>query len=90
LGAGFATIIPSFGTWALYLLALGAGWPWAVSIGVGFGVGRSLLLFVTARVRSTPALADVMRRFTGAESLARAVAVACYGLVIVMVGFSVT
>lgn len=90
LGMGFATYIPSFGIWALYLLALGAGWQWAMAMGAAFGVGRSLLLFVTARVRSAPALADVMRRFAGAENLARWTAVAGYAVVIVVVGIYVT
>lgn len=88
LGAGFVTIVPSFGTWAMFLLAAGAGVPLAISLGVAFGVGRSLLLVSTARVRSTPALADTMRRFNGAERLAGWVAVAGYGVVI-MVGLYV-
>jgi hypothetical protein len=88
LGAGFVTIIPSFGTWAMFLLAAGSGIPLAVSLGVAFGIGRSLLLVSTARVRSTPALADTMRRFNGAERLAGWLAVAAYGVVI-MVGFYV-
>jgi hypothetical protein len=88
LGAGFVTIIPSFGTWAMFLLAAGSGFPLAPLLGVAFGVGRSLLLVSTARVRSTPALADTMRRFNGAERRAGWLAVAAYGVVI-MVGLYV-
>lgn len=84
LGAGFATIIPSFGTWALYLIALGAGVPAAAAIGAGFGVGRSLLLLSTRRVRSPSALASTMRSFSSAEGRARWAAILGYGAVIVV------
>jgi len=85
LGAGFATIIPTFGTWALYLVAMGVGVPAAVAIGVAFGIGRSLLLFFTRYVRSTSVLAETMRRFTRAENLARWVSIAGYAVALVMV-----
>lgn len=90
LGAGFATIIPSFGTWALFLIALGAGFPFAILIGIAFGAGRSLLLFSTRRVRSTSSLADRMRRFNSAEEMARRLAVAGYAAVLVLVVLNVT
>jgi hypothetical protein len=84
LGSGFATIIPSFGTWALYLIALGAGVPAAVAIGFGFGVGRSLLLLSTRRVRSPSVLAATMRAFSGAEGRVRWASIAGYAAVIVV------
>jgi len=90
LGSGFATIIPTFGTWALYLIALGAGVPTAVWIGVGFGVGRSLLLLTTRFVRSPSALAETMRRFTSAENLSRWASIAGYAVVILVLGANVT
>ena len=89
LGLGFLTIISSWGYWAILVVAASIGLPQAVLIGVGFGVGRSLLLVSTRRVGSPSALADLMRRFTGAERTARWVALAGYGLVIVTVGFYV-
>lgn len=90
LGAGFATIIPSFGTWALFLIAMGTGFPMAAYVGLAFGAGRSLLLFTTRSVRSTSSLAEVMRRFTSAEGLARNVAVAGYAAVLFVVVLNVT
>lgn len=89
LGAGIATIIPSFGTWALFLIALGAGFPMAAYVGLAFGVGRSLLLFTTRSVRSTSSLAEVMRRFTSAEGAARNLALAGYAMVLVVVVLNV-
>jgi len=82
LGAGFATIIPSFGTWALYLIALGAGVQAALAIGVGFGLGRSLLLLSTRRVRSPSVLAETMKSFSGAEGRVRWASIIGYGAVI--------
>ena len=84
LGAGFATIIPSFGTWAMLLVALGIGFPYAMFIGIAFGAGRSLLLLSTRSVRSTSSLADRMRRFTHAEDAARRAALAGYATVLVL------
>jgi len=89
LGLGFVTIVPSWGYWAVQVAAATAGLPAAILIGVGFGLGRSLLLVTARRVGSPTALADLMRRFTGAEATARWVATAGYALVVVMVGFDV-
>jgi hypothetical protein len=86
LGVGFATIVPSWGIWALLVTAACIGVPGAILFGAGFGVGRSLLLFSTRRVDSTSALAGLMLRFSGAESSARRVALAGYGVVILIVG----
>ena len=90
LGAGFATIIPSFGTWAMLLVALSAGFPFVMLMGIAFGVGRSLLLLSTRSVRSTSSLADRMRKFNGAEEMARRVSVAGYAAVLVLVVLNVT
>lgn len=89
LGLGFMTIVPSWGYWAVLAVGASIGLPWAALIGVGFGVGRSLLLVASRRVGSPNALADMMRRFSGAESTARRVAVAGYGLVVLMAGIDV-
>lgn len=89
LGLGFVTIVPSWGYWAILVVAASMGLPAAVFIGLGFGLGRSLLLVFTRRVGSPSALADLMRRFTGAERGARWVALAGYGLVLLTVGFYV-
>jgi hypothetical protein len=85
LGLGFVTIVPSFGYWALLIVAASVGLPGATLIGVGFGVGRSLLLLTARRVGSPSALAEMMRRFTGAEPLAKKAALAAYGMVILTV-----
>lgn len=89
LGAGFMTIIPSFGTWALYLMAVGAGTSTALAIGTAFGVGRSLLLLSTWAVRSSSVLADTMRRFVSAENRARWVSVGGYATVLLVVALNV-
>ena len=89
LGLGFVTIVPSFGYWALLVVAASVGLPQAVLIGVGFGVGRSLLLLTARRIGSPSALAEMMRRFTGAEPLARKAAMAAYGIVILTVVLNV-
>lgn len=89
LGLGFMTIVPSWGYWAILLVAAAAGLPAALLIGIGFGVGRSLLLIAARRVGSPSALAEMMRRFTGAERRARWVATAGYAMVILMVGVNV-
>ena len=86
LGAGFATIIPTFGTWALLLVAMGAGVPAAMAIGIAFGVGRSLLLLSTREVRSPSVLAETMQKFIGAESRARWASIAGYTVVILVIG----
>jgi len=85
LGLGFITIIPSFGTWAMYLIAVAMGLPLAAVIGAAFGLGRSLLLISTRKVGSPSALASLMDRFNGAERHARRVAFAGYALVLIMV-----
>lgn len=85
LGLGFMTIVPSWGYWAVLVVAAAMGLPWAALIGVGFGVGRSLLLLAARRVGSPNALADMMRRFTGAESAARRLTVAGYAIVLLTV-----
>jgi hypothetical protein len=85
LGLGFVTIVPSFGYWALLVVAASVGMPQAILIGAGFGVGRSLLLLTARRVGSPSALAEMMRRFTGAEPLAKKAALAAYGMVILTV-----
>jgi hypothetical protein len=89
LGIGFATIVPSWGYWATLLVAVLGGLPLAVWMGVGFGVGRSLLLLSTRKIGSPGSLAETMRRFASAESVARWTAMAGYVLVIVTVGFHV-
>ncbi|HJQ77623.1 MAG TPA: hypothetical protein VJ948_10250 [Acidimicrobiia bacterium] len=89
LGVGFVTIIPSFGTWALYLVATASGLPLAAALGAAFGLGRSLLLITTRVIWSPSALATVMQRFTGAERKARWVALAGYALVLIVVGVDV-
>lgn len=89
LGLGFVTIVPSWGYWAVLIAAGAAGLPGAMLIGVGFGVGRSLLLLATRRVGSPTSLAEMMRRFTGAEPVARWLAVAGYGIVVLTVGIDV-
>ena len=81
LGVGFATIVPSFGTWALYLIAVGSGLPLAAVLGAGFGLGRSLLLVATRKVHSASTLATIMERFNGTESVAGRIALAGYALV---------
>ena len=90
LGAGFATIIPTFGTWALLLVAISVGIPAAIAIGVGFGVGRSLLLVFTRSIGSPSVLAETMQRFASVESRARWLAMAGYAVVILVVGADVT
>jgi hypothetical protein len=89
LGLGFVTIIPSFGTWAMFLVATVSGLPLAAALGAGFGLGRSLLLVTTRVIRSPSALATVMQRFTGAERKARWVALAGYALALIVVGADV-
>ena len=89
LGLGFATIIPSFGTWAMYAIAMTAGMPLAPLLGAAFGLGRSLLLLSTRGIGSTSALARVMQQFNGAEGKARRLALAGYGLVLITVGVNV-
>lgn len=89
LGLGFVTIVPSWGYWAILAVAASVGLPQAVLIGLGFGMGRCLLLLATRRIGSPSALADLMRRFTGAERTARWVSFAGYGLVVLMVGLYV-
>ncbi|MGH3651095.1 MAG: hypothetical protein ACRDU9_10350, partial [Acidimicrobiia bacterium] len=60
LGLGFITIIPSFGTWAMFLIATAMGWPLAPVLGAAFGLGRSLLLISTRSIGSPSALASLM------------------------------
>lgn len=90
LGVGFATIIPTFGIWALYLIAAGTGFPTAALMGIGFGVGRSLLLLSTRRVASPAALGERMRRFASGERRARLVTYSGYVLAMTVVGLNVT
>lgn len=89
LGLGFVTIIPSFGTWAMYLVATASGLPLAVALGAAFGLGRSLLLITTRVIWSPSALAKVMQRFTGAERKARWLALAGYAVALIVVGVDV-
>jgi hypothetical protein len=89
LGLGFVTYVPTFGLWALYVVAASMGLPAAALIGVGFGLGRSLLLLTTRSITSPGSLSTVMRRFAGAETQARWLTQASYGLVILMVAVDV-
>jgi hypothetical protein len=89
LGLGFVTIIPTWGTWAVFLVGASLGLPVATIMGVAFGVGRSLLLFSTRTISSPTKLSETMRRFAGAESRARWIAMAGYAVVILTVGFNV-
>lgn len=89
LGVGFATIIPTFGVWALYLIAAGSGFPTAVLMGIAFGVGRSLLLLSTRGVGSPFALGERMRRFVSGEKRARWLSYAGYMVAAVVVGLNV-
>jgi hypothetical protein len=89
LGVGFATIIPTFGIWALYLIAVGFGLPEAAFMGIGFGIGRSLLLLSTRRVGSPSALSERMRRFVSGERRAQWVSYAAYVFAIAVVGLNV-
>jgi hypothetical protein len=43
-----------------------------------------LLLFTGRRIASTGALADLMRRFTGAEPAARRLSMAAYGMTVLI------
>lgn len=88
LGLGFMTIVPTFGYWALLLVAASAGMPVAVYLGVAFGMGRSLLLVSTRKVKSPSALSETMRRFAGGETTARWLGFAGYGLVVIVVGLN--
>lgn len=88
LGLGFATIVPTFGYWALLLVSASIELPGAALVGAGFGLGRSLLLLTTRRVISPSALSESMRVFVGAERRARLVGLAGYGLVVVVVGLN--
>jgi hypothetical protein len=90
LGAGYLTIISSFGTWALLVVALMSGLPAAIWVGLAFGLGRSLLLIATRDVRTPSSLASLMQRFSDAENLARWGAAAGYALMIVIVGLDAT
>jgi len=85
LGLGFVTYVPSFGLWALFVVAASLGVPAASWIGAGFGLGRSLLLLATRSITSPGVLSGVMRRFAGAERGAGRLALASYGLVILLV-----
>ena len=89
LGAGFVTIIPSFGTWAIAVLAGVAGFPGALLIGAGFGLGRSALLVTSRQVNSPSALAESMLRFVSGESRARWASLAGYGSVVLIGSFYV-
>jgi hypothetical protein len=86
LGAGFVTIVPSFGTWALFLVASTSGVWLAATMGTAFGVGRSILLLRTRSVGSPSHLAETMRHFAREEVWARRASLAAYAGVIVMVG----
>lgn len=90
LGFGFVTIIPTFGTWAVVLVAASSGFPLATILGVAFGIGRSLLLLSARNVGSPTALATMMQKFNGAEPSARWIALAGYGVVLFTVGLYVT
>ena len=90
LGLGLVTILPSFGYWAILVVAASMGLPEAALIGAGYGAGRSLLLFTGRRIASTGALADLLRRFTGAEPIARRISMAAYGMMILIGVFYVT
>jgi hypothetical protein len=90
LGLGFVTIVPRFGYWAILVVAASLGLPEAALIGAGYGVGRSLLLITGRRIVSTGALAELMRRFSRAEPVARRVSMAAYGMVILIGVFYVT
>lgn len=89
LGFGLATIIPTWGIWALLLVSASVGLPGAAVIGASFGVGRSLLLLANRSVTSPGALSETMRRFAGAESAAKHAAIGAYALAIVMIGLNV-
>lgn len=86
LGAGFVTIVPSFGTWALILVAATSGVGLAATAGAAFGVGRSILLMRSRSVASPTRLAEVMSRFARDEVWARRASLAAYAGVIVIVG----
>jgi hypothetical protein len=73
LGSGVATIVRTWSTWALFVVAVLVGWPLALLIGVAFGVGRSVLLLSSRGVQSSAALSRTMRRFAGSERWAVAV-----------------
>jgi len=90
LGVGFVTIIPSWGTWAVLVIAVSSGLPLAALLGAAFGLGRSLLLLSARRVGSPTALAAMMQKFNGAEPSARWIALAGYGVVLLTVGVYVT
>lgn len=85
LGVGVATIVPTYGLWALLLVAAAAGLPTAALVGVGFGLGRSLLLVSTRTVTSPSALSSTMGRFASAQRSARWVALAGYAVVVMVV-----
>ena len=75
MGAGFATIVPTFGTWALLVIAATSRWEIAAGIGIAFGIGRGALLLTNRSVRSPSSLAMAMRRFAARETAGRAIAV---------------
>jgi hypothetical protein len=89
LGFGFLTILPTFGYWALILVAGLVGLPVAALIGAAFGIGRSLLLLSTRDITSPSALSARMRQFAGAERRARWLVFASYVGVILVVSFNV-
>ena len=82
LGSGFSTIVPTWGTWALLVVAATLGLPGALVLGAFFGVGRSILLLWTARSTSTSQLVNSLSRFTSAESRAKVLAMLAYGFTV--------
>jgi hypothetical protein len=89
LGLGFATIVPSFGTWAIFLVATSVGLPVATIVGAGYGLGRSLLLVSTKGVLSSSSLGGFMRGFAAKEATARRMGIASYAMVLVVAGIYV-
>ena len=89
LGSGFATIVPTWGTWALLVVSTMVGLPSALVVGASFGLGRSVLLVATRSSTSPGSLADSMRNFASAESRARWLSLVGYGSMVVAGGFYV-
>lgn len=85
LGAGFTTIVPTLGTWALLVIAATSGWGLAAAIGAAFGVGRSVLLLANRTVHSPSSLAESMKNFAARETFGRSVALVGF-FAVVLVG----
>ncbi len=85
LGTGLATIVPTWGVWALLALAINHGSFVGLALGVSFGLGRTALLMATRTVTTTKQLGELMRSFARLETGASMGLLGGYGVIVTLV-----